>query len=179
VAYKRKTDRPYNIRKPGDRFGSVTLIEKAGPGIWACRCDCGNEMRIQAGALPGTKSCGKGSCNHQWTEIPTYLTAHSRVRRAKGNATEHACEHCGSPANAWAYDHKDPDEFLNPEIGSPYSGKIEHYVALCGSCHREDDNAERRALRQRIKELEAQLNNIRPACARCNSETGGATRGHP
>jgi hypothetical protein len=53
---------------------------------------------------------------------------------------------------------------------------VEHYVALCGPCHREDDNAERRGLRRRIKELEAELATIRPACETCNSVTGGATR---
>lgn len=176
MTYRRKTDRPYNSRKAGDRFGSITLIAKAGPGRWACVCGCGNQMSIQAGALPGTKSCGRGACNSQWTETPTYRTAHERVRRSRGNATSQKCARCESPARAWAYDHADPGEFLDPFVGSPYSARPEHYLALCGPCHREDDNRERRALRQRIKELESKLT-IRPACGPCNSETGGAVRG--
>jgi len=134
----------------------VTLIEMCGPGKWLCRCDCGNEMRIHSGGLPGTKSCGIGPCNALWTSTPGYLTAHNRVRRSRGKATAQTCA-CGAPARAWAYDHLDPDEFLDPETGSPYSGDPSHYVSLCGPCHREQDNAERRSLRVRIKELEREV----------------------
>ena len=123
-------------------------------------------MRVQTGSLPGTRSCGKGSCNHQWTDRPSYTLAHRRVRAVKGGATKRKCERCSAPATAWAYNHADPEELLCPETGSPYSADPAYYVALCRSCHVKDDNAERRSLRLRIKELEALL-----------AERGGATRG--
>jgi hypothetical protein len=130
-------------------------------------------MRVQTGALPGTRSCGKGSCNHQWTDNPSYTLAHRRVRAVKGGATKQKCERCSAPAHAWAYNHADPDELLCPETGSPYSADPKFYTALCRPCHLEDDNAERRSLRLRIKELEALLAD----CAGCASKRGGATRG--
>ena len=171
---KKEGARVYVRKQAGDRFGKVTLVRPGRHGHWVVRCDCGTEFEHQTGGLPTIKSCGRGAC--RWVEVPSYATAHGRVRRAKGKATDQKCERCGAPARAWAYDHKDPGEHLDPVIGSPYSGNPDHYVALCGPCHREDDNAERRALRARIKELEAALAAIRPACGTCNSSTGGRTR---
>lgn len=156
---KRKPDaRAYVRKQPGDRFGTVTLIEMLPrQGKWRVRCDCGTEMTTQTGQLKTIKSCQRGPCNNQWTDSPSYTLAHRRVRAAKGGATKQPCERCGNPAHAWAYNHQDPNEFLCEEIGSPYSGDPQYYNALCRTCHLEDDNAERRSLRRRIKELEARI----------------------
>ena len=52
----------------GKRFGMLTAIQKGAPHqspsrkqvTWVCRCDCGNEVTVQRGALRGgsTQSCG-------------------------------------------------------------------------------------------------------------------------
>ena len=52
----------------GQRFGRLTVIEKAGPSQsgtkWVCRCDCGNEVRVSGKYLRNgqTSSCG---CLHK------------------------------------------------------------------------------------------------------------------
>jgi hypothetical protein len=74
-----------------------------------------------------------------------YYTAHSRVRRLHGSASEYRCP-CGAQAKDWSYDHGDPDEQRNSE-GRAYSADPSHYRALCRSCHRRMDNAYRRGLK--------------------------------
>lgn len=51
--------------KSGDRFGRLTVIERAGASskgyaLWKCKCDCGNEKIVQSRYLRegGTRSCG-------------------------------------------------------------------------------------------------------------------------
>lgn len=55
--------RKYNL--VGQRFGKLTVIEKAGHSkckkvLWRCKCDCGNESDVPTQSLTsgGTKSCG-------------------------------------------------------------------------------------------------------------------------
>lgn len=67
----------------GERFGKLTAIElvgktKYGVALWRCKCDCGNEIVVQAGNLKNghTKSCG---CY--------------RVEFCKQNFTKHGLEH--------------------------------------------------------------------------------------
>jgi len=67
----------------------------------------------------------------------TNTAAHERVRRARGRAAEHACQHCGGPAEHWAYDHADPDE--RQSARGPYSPNPDHYISLCVACHKRFD----------------------------------------
>lgn len=61
--------RPKVTIKPGDRFGSWTVIKEAGrveqssEVLYLCKCDCGREgkVRVQRLLTGRSKSCGK--CN--------------------------------------------------------------------------------------------------------------------
>lgn len=75
-----------------------------------------------------------GRGRNTWTgDAATYNASHLRVKAAKGRAADQLCDHCGQPAQHWAYDHKDPDEKIAPE--GPYSPDPEHYLPLCVPCH--------------------------------------------
>lgn len=81
----------------------------------------------------------RGEENHYWAgDDITYISAHFRVRRAKGSATQYACVQCDGPAHEWAYDHQDPDEKAEDGKGN-YSTKPEHYQPMCRTCHRRMD----------------------------------------
>lgn len=68
------------------------------------------------------------------TRVPGYSTIHNRVRLEKGQAFHYLCVDCGEQAKDWSYDKQDPEELYDRD-GTPYSGKIEHYVARCRACH--------------------------------------------
>lgn len=77
------------------------------------------------------------------TDDVGYDGVHKRVRSLRGPASDYSCTQCSAPATTWAYDHEDP----NPQIvedykgtpNVPYSLKPEHYMPLCGSCHKRYD----------------------------------------
>lgn len=66
--YNTEVHRNLYVDKIGQKFGRLTVIEKTDKRsksrgvIWKCRCDCGNIVEVEAGALTdkdrGTKSCG-------------------------------------------------------------------------------------------------------------------------
>src|SRR5713226_7918792 len=61
--------------------------------------------------------------------LPGYFTRHSRVKKARGSASQHLCSGCcGSQAREWATIHGRAglDIFLD-------------YVPLCARCHHEYD----------------------------------------
>ena len=68
-----------------------------------------------------------------------YGTAHERIRKTRGSASDHRCSDCGGVAAQWAYDHEDPDE-RHSDLGS-YSTDPSHYRPLCVSCHKRFDLA--------------------------------------
>ena len=70
-----------------------------------------------------------------------YGSAHQRVRRRRGSASQYPCAHCGSNAKDWAYDHADPNERIVENRGKrlPISLSIDHYMPLCRNCHRNFD----------------------------------------
>lgn len=63
-----------------------------------------------------------------------YSTAHSRVRRKYGRASEYICENCDNDARDWAWIH-------GQDRGDPDS-----YMPLCKSCHSKYDGFNRNAL---------------------------------
>jgi rubredoxin len=69
-----------------------------------------------------------------------YQFAHYKVYRLRGRARNYPCQYCGRQAHHWAYDHADPDERQDPRRGGPYSLNPDHYLPLCGSCHKHLDN---------------------------------------
>lgn len=94
----------------------------------------GHYWRVRVHGDPGTAEIGKLSTS--------YEAIHSRIRSARGSASDHPCAACWSPANDWSYDHDDPDELDGTtRRGTPvvYSADPAHYVPLCRSCHSEID----------------------------------------
>ena len=76
-----------------------------------------------------------GAAHPNWAgDQPNYNTVHQRLPRVRGKATGQTCIGCGVPAEAWAYDHSDPDELVN-DRGQAYSANLDHYQPLCHSCH--------------------------------------------
>jgi hypothetical protein len=69
-----------------------------------------------------------------------YLGVHHRLRKVRGYAGEHPCQHCEDRADQWAYDHTDRDERQDPRRG-PYSLDLTRYIPLCISCHKKFDLA--------------------------------------
>ena len=42
-----------------------------------------------------------------------YGSAHDRVRKAKGSASDYPCHECGGPATDWCYTNDDPNELTD------------------------------------------------------------------
>lgn len=131
----------------GQRFGKLIVVERDA-NAWLCACDCGRTTRVAAGSLNrGTLSCGTRGCKPAPTPRQSeagYGAAHSRVRRDKGSASQHACVDCNGTAYQWSYDHDDPDERTSTErnsTGMPYSLRSEHYEPRCVRCHKAFDRA--------------------------------------
>src|SRR6476619_7132131 len=56
-----------------------------------------------------------GEANPRWRgKDITYRTAHDRVVRQRGRASEYACVDCGYQAAHWSYDGTDPEELSAP-----------------------------------------------------------------
>lgn len=73
----------------------------------------------------------------------TYRTAHWRLVRFRGPASDHTCE-CGCAAFEWAYQGGDPNELVSPR-GHTYSTDMNRYKPMCRSCHRKMDGYEQLA----------------------------------
>lgn len=75
---------------------------------------------------------------HGWrTEVPSYETAHKRVRQVRGKAGDYPCVDCGERAHHWSYDHADPERLVQQrgKFIVAYSANPEHYEPRCHSCH--------------------------------------------
>jgi hypothetical protein len=72
------------------------------------------------------------------TSTPKYEAAHWRIRRKRGSATAHVCSVCDDQASSWAYMHDCEDE-VTDAAGKTYCYHIEHYSAMCASCHTKFD----------------------------------------
>lgn len=126
----------------GKRFGKLRVISyerRSGEASrWVCRCECGAESKARTGDLNRGTVTTCGAVEHQMQEIVEYTTAHARVARAKGKASEHACVDCGANGAYWSYDHTDPEELRSASVPSnpPYSLDIEHYEPRCVACHK-------------------------------------------
>lgn len=75
----------------------------------------------------------------------TYCTAHKRVRRAFGSATEHTCSRCPNQAYSWALKHDAENTFWGKNNATdpeplPYSANVNDYMPMCASCHKLYDN---------------------------------------
>lgn len=101
----------------------------------------------------------RGPDSPRWVgEAACYVTAHDRLRKGRGKASDHPCEveRCNAQAEHWAYDYSCPDEreevLQGGTIPSPYSLEPARYHPLCVPCHRKADSAINRARRGRTAE---------------------------
>ena len=79
-----------------------------------------------------------GEDNPIWCgDTITYGSAHQRVSRRKGKASDHLCIDCGLKASQWSYNHSCPKE-LHSQLG-PYSPDWEQYDPRCVPCHKKFD----------------------------------------
>ena len=131
----------------GQTFGELTVIGAAEDysypstgtprAAWACRCSCGDVVRVLTCNL---KSGQSTTCGHL-RPVVGYRAAHSRVERARGKASSHRCADCPGAAEHWSYDHSDPDEVQGPYQGTwkSYSMDVDRYEPRCVKCHRAFD----------------------------------------
>lgn len=81
-----------------------------------------------------------------WAQITAH-SAHTRLHRLWGKASQYACVECGEPAREWAYDGTDPSQLYGlSDHGSwvLYSRFPEFYMPMCFPCHRRRDGAKAR-----------------------------------
>lgn len=84
----------------------------------------------------------KGPKNPGWKgDEVSYSGAHRRVYRYRGSASSNTCQHCGSPAQHWAYDWTDPNHVTElTRYGlRTFSPDVSRYVPLCVPCHKNFD----------------------------------------
>lgn len=73
----------------GRRYGRLVVLEYAGSGRWACRCDCGVEKDVLTRVLAVAKSCGcfrgpnsgQFTRKHGGTDTPEYNVWATMVNR--------------------------------------------------------------------------------------------------
>ena len=143
---------------PGERFGSLVVIEhlgsRKGSGRVLARCDCGT---VHEFGTPNLLSGSTARCSDQGAhpdprhggQVLTYDGAHGRVKRERGSASAHPCVSCGRPARDWTYSHAAPSELAmaeGREAGRPYSASPEFYDPRCRPCHLRWDAAGRRLM---------------------------------
>ena len=78
-------------------------------------------------------------------ELVGYYTAHRRVYSQRGRPTLHACIDCGKQAVDWAYNHRDPAEFVEETVVNGvvlgrkvFSTNPNFYDPKCRSCNLKD-----------------------------------------
>ena len=64
-----------------------------------------------------------------------YETAHARVQRARGKASQYKCVDCGNAAEHWSYTYESDTEVLDPVRGCPISSDPMDYEPRCIRCH--------------------------------------------
>lgn len=124
----------------GQRFGTLNVTDARSGRFWVCRCDCGESaLRTTNALLTGGDKCRCSTPGkHYPVQVPSYRTAHCRVRHTRGSAKRQVCVDCGKPATQWSYDHADPAEIVGTHAGYPvhYSPDPSHYEPRCTSCHK-------------------------------------------
>src|SRR5258705_7654065 len=101
---------------------------------------------------------GKGPNSPHWRgDDIAYRTAHDRVVKQRGKASQYCYVDCGKPAKHWSYNLTDPQELSGPGRGNGstqrWSVDPAHYEPRCHSCHLTfGHSARRRQTRERAQE---------------------------
>lgn len=77
----------------------------------------------------------RGPAHPLWKDEPGYQSAHGRVWRARGPASDYPCVDCGRRAAHWSYSNQDPNELICDRTGLRYSTDPSHYSSRCQPCH--------------------------------------------
>jgi len=121
----------------GRRFGTRDVTPKREGRHWVCDCDCGSTaLATRDGLLNGTRNACADRAVHRRRDAITYGAAHDRVARDRGKAADLRCVDCDEPAREWSYDHLDPNELVDPDLGASFSLGPDHYSPRCVRCHR-------------------------------------------
>lgn len=134
-----------------ERFGSLIVLgrgEQRAYGrrvTWICKCDCGEFSTVVGEALRtgATRSCG--CLARRGRKQITYVSAHRRIYRSRGPASNHRCVDCGENAQQWSYDGTDEREIFCDVRKMKFSLDENHYAPRCAPCHKRHDNQTRRA----------------------------------
>lgn len=159
----------------GQRYGYLTVLGEGTPHLsyrsasrgrkagyrtertWQVQCDCGEVVELLATNVRAgrTMTCGKhGHGQARSPHVPvSYISAHHRVRKARGRAAEYICE-CGHKAVHWAYNNRCIEEvegWANTEQRvMRWCEHVDHYIPMCAKCHKHFDDAERVARNDQV-----------------------------
>ena len=119
--------------------------------IWAT-CACGKLFKPRHNFGRHVKHCSR-ACgvaakawaaenNPNWSQTPSYMALHRRLRSTRENPTE--CVQCGAGGRIeWALNHAANPTTIPSEFG-PYSTSADDYLPMCVPCHRRMDARWRR-----------------------------------
>lgn len=81
-----------------------------------------------------------GAAHPSWQgDNISYMTAHKRIMKLRGKASDYPCVRCHGDAAEWAYLHTDPQ--VKRDATGSYSTDPEHYAPMCVRCHRRFDRS--------------------------------------
>jgi hypothetical protein len=117
------------------RVDGCDRIDNATDGLCAM-----HRERIRRHGDPTVCLAGSGELNPNWRgRSIKYRAAHERLHVERGPAASHQCSDCGHPAAHWSYNHTDPNELHDANLGLPYSPDPAHYSPRCVPCHKSFD----------------------------------------
>ena len=132
----------------GARYGLLTVVAEAerycppsGGSYrrWECECDCGTTTVVRQSDLRAGQQVSCGCRKREFADVIRYRSAHQRVDRVRGLASNHPCVDCGATAREWSYRHDDPNELYETRERDgrvvAYSLNPDAYEPRCRSCH--------------------------------------------
>jgi len=102
-------------------------------------------MRGDASFSPNVRFVPNLSGKDHLEMIMSYISAHQKIYRVRGKASDFKCVSCDNQASQWAYNHQDPNERTGTWDGrdATYSEDPEFYYPMCSRCHIKFDNDHR------------------------------------
>ena len=132
--YKNRTEPTGAVRKWGQRRTVKCAVDGCESAFALNGYCAAHWKRVEKYGDPGSAEIKPRSVG----DAADYALAHARLKKTRGPASNHGCVGCESPAQHWAYDHRDPNEKTDHR-GYSYSLKAEHYRPMCVKCHKRFD----------------------------------------